>query len=123
MANFDMTQAKVAVDLSNPDFVRFATFVSGTAEFLGLDQHSGHLLDVIGSGLTYVTGHATAGTVSAIGIDLGGNDFGLPELAITGLNVSASTLDNSPNAFWRILAATTLSQDRWPPMWLLVRHP
>jgi Ca2+-binding RTX toxin-like protein len=103
MAVFDLSQAKVAVDLSNPDFVNFGSFVSSTPNFWDWLSVAGHRLDIIGGGMTYSGGHATAGTVSAIGFDLGNDSFNTTELTITGLNFSAVTLDDGADSFWRIL--------------------
>ena len=104
MANFDLTQALVAVDLTDPNFVNFNSFVSGTPNFWDWLSGAGHRLDLIGGGLTYGPGgHALTGTISAIGFDLGNNSASATELAITGLNIAAATLDDSPDSFWRIL--------------------
>lgn len=104
MANFDLTQAKVAVDLSDPNFVNFGSFVSSTPNFWDWLSVAGHRLDVVGGGMTFAGGHATAGTVSAIGFELG-NDIlnNATELTITGLNVAATTLDDGADSFWRVL--------------------
>ena len=104
MANFDLTQALVAVDLTDPNFVNFNSFVSGTPNFWDWLSGTGHRLDLIGGGLTYGPGgHALTGTISAIGFDLGNNSASATELAITGLNIAAATLEDSPDSFWRIL--------------------
>ena len=42
MANFDMTQAKVAVDLSNPDFVRFVDPDIGSRHRFEKSVEAGH---------------------------------------------------------------------------------
>ncbi len=103
MATFDLTQALVAVDITDPNFVNFNTFYSGTPNYWDWLSGSGHRLDVIGAGIAYGPGgHAIAGTISAIGFDLGNNAVNATELAITGLNVAAAPLDDSADSFWRI---------------------
>ena len=102
MANFDLTQALVAVDLTNSNFVNFNSFVSSTPNFWDWLSGAGHRLDIIGAGMAYGPGgHAITGTVSAIGFDLGNNALNATELTITGLNIAAATLDDSADGFWR----------------------
>jgi Ca2+-binding RTX toxin-like protein len=104
MANFDLTQAKVAVDLTNPDFVNFGSFISSTPNFWDWQSVAGHQLDIIGGTFTYDPGgHAIAGTVNAIGFDLNNDEFNAVEISITGLNFPAVTLDDGADSFWRIL--------------------
>jgi hypothetical protein len=103
MAAFDLTQAKVSIDLYDADFVNFGSFVSSTPNFWDWLSVAGHRLDVIGGGFTYLNGHATAGTVSGIGFDLGNNSANATELTITGLNFAAVTLDDGADSFWRVL--------------------
>ncbi len=104
MANFDLTQAKVAVDLTNPDFVNFGSFISGTPNFWDWQSVAGHRLDIVGGTFTYAAGgHANSGTVNAIGFDLNNDAFNATEITITGLNFPAVSLDNGAVGFWRIL--------------------
>ncbi len=103
MPFLNLANSTVAVDLSNPDLVTFASFISSTPTKWSWLTTAGHRVDVFGTGFTYSNGRATAGTATDIVFDLSNDGQGALELLAFGLSFPASTLDDSADSFWRIL--------------------
>jgi Ca2+-binding RTX toxin-like protein len=104
MATLDFSKATASVFMSDASLVGFDTVEIANPDLWSFFTPGGHDLEVRGQGLTYdAQGHAVSGTVNSIAIDVGNNDVLNPDLLITGINVAASTLDDSPESFWRLL--------------------
>lgn len=103
MATLNLSQLLQPVDFSDPGSVSFGTFVASAPMLWQWLTPTGNLIDVVGAGMTFSAGHATGGTVTAIGFDIGNNGVNPTEIQITGLSIAASLLDDSAESFWRIL--------------------
>jgi Ca2+-binding RTX toxin-like protein len=104
MAIFDLSNTKQALNKTDPGLVTFGSFVASSTTQWSWFTPGQHQINSFGSNLTFDnSGRATSGIITEIGIDLGGNDFNFPDVTITGISVAASTLDDSPESFWRVL--------------------
>ncbi len=103
MATLDLSQLQQAIDLGNPDAVNFGAFVASAPSLWQWTAPSGNFVDIVGSGMTFSGGHATSGTVSAIGFDVGNNGPTVTEIQIFGFSIAATLLDNSALSFWRVM--------------------
>lgn len=103
MAIFDLAGLTSAVRLFEPSFVAFSSSEFEDATQWKWISSANHRLVVRGTGFTYVNGHATAGTATSIGFDLGANAATATEMTITGLSLPVTTLDDGADSFWRVL--------------------
>ncbi len=103
MATLDLSQLQQAIDLGNPDAVNFGAFVASAPSLWQWTTPTGNFIDIAGSGMTFSGGHATGGTVSAIGFDVGNNGPAVTEIQIFGFSIAATLLDNSALSFWRVM--------------------
>jgi Ca2+-binding RTX toxin-like protein len=103
MANFDLTQAKVAVRLFEPGHVTFGSSFYAAESLWAWINANGDRLYMRGTGLTYVGGHVTAGLVTAVSLDVDSTSTSTTELSISGFSIAAATLDDGADSFWRIL--------------------
>ena len=105
MAILDLTNAKQAVNMTDPGLVTFGSFVASSPTQWNWFTPGQHQVNSFGANLTFDgAGHATGGTINEIGIDLGGNDFNDPDVTITGISVAAARLDDGPVQFWDVLS-------------------
>ncbi len=103
MATLDLSLLLQTADLTSADSVSFDAFVASASNLWRWTTPNGNLIDVVGSGMTFSAGHATGGTVTAIGFNVGNDGPSLTEIQITGLSLGAASLDNSAGRFWRML--------------------
>ena len=104
MATLDLSNLLQPINLSDPNAVDFGSFVASAPTLWRWVSSAGHLIDVVASGMTFdALGHATGGTATAIGFDVGNNGPSLTEIQITGFSINAKLLDNNAASFWRIL--------------------
>ena len=105
MATLDLSKAKFAFYMTDPDLVSFgANDGAGTPTGWSYLTTGGDDVLVKGTGMTFdAAGRPTSGTATSIEIDVGNDDPGNPELVITGINVAAASLDDGPASFWRFL--------------------
>ncbi|EHK59128.1 calcium-binding protein [Allomesorhizobium alhagi] len=104
MATLDLSNATQRIDMTDPNLVGFGVFEATESTVWSYLTPTGHDLHLEGQGMTFnAQGRALTGTVKSIGIDLGNDDSDSPDIAITGINAAAATLDDGPDAFWRFL--------------------
>jgi Ca2+-binding RTX toxin-like protein len=105
MATLDLSKAKFSFSMTDPDLVRFgANDGVGTATGWSYLTTGDDDVLVKGEGMTFdAAGRPTAGTATAIEIDVGNDDPSNPELLISGINAAVATLDDGPASFWRFL--------------------
>ncbi|MEQ1956852.1 calcium-binding protein [Mesorhizobium sp. CN2-181] len=89
-----------ALNLEDSGLVAFDNSFTRQNDFWRYETTSADFVEVTGKDFQYDNdGRPIAGTVTDIAIDIGAN-FGARNVIVSGLNVAASQLDDSPRKFW-----------------------
>ncbi|MCW5738390.1 MAG: calcium-binding protein [Enhydrobacter sp.] len=109
MASLDFSKATASFDMTDANLVRFDTVQEATATTWQFLTPTAHALELLGSSLTYdADGRALSGTITSVALDVrpptpAGLVDPVHDLVITGIAVDATSVDDGPTSFWKML--------------------